>query len=134
MPLATLLRRSLYKDSVALMRIAQRLLERHGVTRATLVMGTPANLEILAQAGLAGPGTSEAKPGDLVIVIEADGDETLALAQADAHVALEGNPASADSGTARERPPRSVTSPPRASPMPTSCRSPFPASTPRPRR
>ena len=108
MPLATLLRRSLYKDSVALMRIAQRLLERPGVTRATLVMGTPANLEILAQAGLAGPGTSEAKPGDLVIVIEADGDETLALAQADAHVALEGNPASADSGTARERPPRSV--------------------------
>lgn len=108
MPLATLLRRSLYKDSVALMRIAQQLLARPGVARATLVMGTPANLEILAQAGLAGPGTREAKPGDLVIVIEADSEKTLALAQAEAHAALEGNPATAGPGTARERAPRSV--------------------------
>jgi len=107
-PLATLLRRSLYKDSVALMRIAQQLLARPGVTRATLVMGTPANLEILAQAGLAGPEAREAKPGDLVIVIEADCAEALALTQAAAHAALEGNPAAAGAGNARERAPRSL--------------------------
>ncbi len=108
MPLATLIRRNLYKDSVALMRIAQQALERPGVTRATLVMGTPANLEILAQAGLAGPGTRDARPGDLVIVIEAQSDEALALAQAGADEALEGGSVAAGAQGLLDRAPRSL--------------------------
>jgi succinyl-CoA synthetase alpha subunit len=71
-------------------------------------MGTPANLEILAQAGLAGPGTRDARPGDLVIVIEAESEDALAPAQAEANEALEGRPAAAHSGGPRERPPRSL--------------------------
>jgi len=63
---------NLYKDSLALMQIAQKLLAFPGVRRATLVMGTPANKEILAEAKLLAEPVAAAGPGDLILVIDAD--------------------------------------------------------------
>lgn len=70
MPISTKLKPNLYKDSVALMRIAEKLLQDAAVTRATLVMGTPANKEILDEAGLLNAEAGKANPSDLIIVIE----------------------------------------------------------------
>lgn len=61
---------NLYKDSVALMRIAEKLLADPAITRATLVMATPANKEILKEAGLLNAAAEAGAPSDLLIVIE----------------------------------------------------------------
>ena len=68
---ATRIKPNLYKDSVALMRIAEKLLADAAILRATLVMGTPANKDILLEAGLLGAEAAAAAPSDLVVVVEA---------------------------------------------------------------
>ena len=58
MPILTRIKPSEYHDSITLMLVAKALLELPGVEDAAVVMGTPANREIIAAAGLltdAGP-------------------------------------------------------------------------------
>ena len=52
MALLTLVRPSFYQDSVALLALARELRARPDVAEAAALMGTPANRELLAQAGL----------------------------------------------------------------------------------
>ncbi|NGN70484.1 transcriptional regulator, partial [Streptomyces sp. A7024] len=66
-------RRDTYADSVALMRAARALSELPGVAAASLVMGTPANLALLAGAGLLTGEGRAARPGDLVVAVRGDG-------------------------------------------------------------
>jgi FdrA protein len=92
-----------YADSVRLMAVARVLRGREGVRACELAMGTPANLEALAQLGVA----ASASPGDLVIAVDAEGqaaDEALA----DAERALSAPPADADGGPAAQGRPRSL--------------------------
>jgi FdrA protein len=62
---------NLYKDSVALMRVAQRLLAMTDVVNATLQMGNPANKEILQEAGLLVDALKDAGPSDIMVVVQA---------------------------------------------------------------
>jgi FdrA protein len=62
---------NLYKDSVALMRVAQRLLAMPDVVNATLQMGNPANKEILQEAGLLTKDIQDAGPSDIMVVVQA---------------------------------------------------------------
>ncbi len=71
-----------YKDSVALMRIAQRLLALPEVVTATLQLGNPANKEILLEAGLLTPAVKDAGPSDIMVVVQA---RTLAACEAAVH-------------------------------------------------
>ncbi len=64
-------RRSFYLDSVALMRLSQVLAGMDGVEEAALMMGTPANQRIMADAGLLAADGEGAGGGDLVIAIRA---------------------------------------------------------------
>jgi len=107
-PTAAVVKSNLYKDSVALMRIAQTVLGREGVRRATLLMGTPANKEILAQAGMRSAEIEDARPGDLMIVVEADTLEILDAASDECARLLEGERTAPGSGKAREVPLRSL--------------------------
>ncbi|MBI4610146.1 MAG: acyl-CoA synthetase FdrA [Candidatus Rokubacteria bacterium] len=66
--------RSYYQDSMILMRIAESLRALPGVREAAVLMGTPANHELLAAAGLATPETKAATPGDLVLAVAASTD------------------------------------------------------------
>ncbi len=69
-----------YADSVRLMGIARAVRDRPDVRRCELGMGTPANLEFMADLGA----VAQATPGDVVIAVEADGDvagRALALAE-----------------------------------------------------
>jgi len=79
MPVRAVVRRSYYRDSMVLMRVAEALRAWPGVREAAALMGTPANHELLAAAGLAADETKDAAPGDLVIAVSA---ETAAAADA----------------------------------------------------
>jgi FdrA protein len=63
--------RGRYLDSVALMRIARRVSELPGVEAAALMIGTPSNKALLAQAALLSPEGEAAEPNDLVIAVRA---------------------------------------------------------------
>lgn len=64
-------RSGFYMDSVALMRFSRTVVELDGVQDAALMMGTPANRDILENAGLLSPEGAAAEPGDLVIAVRA---------------------------------------------------------------
>jgi FdrA protein len=60
-----------YLDSVALMRLSRQVQGHDGVVDAGLMIGTPANLQILKDAGLLTSDGERAGPGDLVIGVKA---------------------------------------------------------------
>jgi len=64
--------RNAYRDSVELMRIASEIEQLAGIARAGLVMATPANLAILAEAGLAEGLDTTVGPNDMVVALRAD--------------------------------------------------------------
>jgi succinyl-CoA synthetase alpha subunit len=98
MPTSVSIRKNLYKDSVALMRIAQAALAGPGVTLATLLMATPGNLQILRSAGLFRPELEEAHPGDVMICVDAESTESLEAAVAGITELLEGERPAASGG------------------------------------
>jgi FdrA protein len=108
-PISTSIRANLYKDSVALMRIAQVVLAQPGVRQATLMMGTPANKAILAQAGLQSAQSESARPGDLMIVVDAETAEQVTAANAQFAELLEGNrDVAGDAASTAQMTPRSI--------------------------
>jgi FdrA protein len=66
--------RNAYRDSVELMRIASEIERLPGVIRAGLVMCTPANLVIVAEAGLGKGLDPAAGPNDMVVALAANDD------------------------------------------------------------
>lgn len=85
MPIATRILPSAYYDSVTLMLVAKELLAMPGVQDAAVVMGTPANLALMRDAGLLTVQVQAATPNDLVVAVLAAGDNeaTAALAAVD---------------------------------------------------
>ncbi len=75
--IVTRVRKGFFLDSVALMRISQTVAGLPGIEEAALMMGTPANKEIMAAAGLLDAQGEAATGGDLVFGIRAE-DEALA--------------------------------------------------------
>jgi len=106
-PAHTRIKPNLYKDSVALMRIAEKLLQDPAIRRATLVMGTPANKEILEEAGLLAEKAAAVGPSDLIVVVESDSEDAMqaAFAAIDAALTAVAKP----SGEARVIPAHSIT-------------------------
>jgi len=62
-------RRATYLDSIVLMRISRQIAALPGVEEAGLIIGTPANKEILRDANILGPHGSAADAGDLIIAL-----------------------------------------------------------------
>ncbi len=67
-------RPSFYRDSVALLEVARELRALPGVRDAAALMGTPANHELLAAAGLATSEVQTAGPADLVVAVAAESE------------------------------------------------------------
>ena len=106
MPILTRIKPNLYKDSVALMRIAEKLLQDPTIGRATLVMATPANKEILAEAGLLNEAAAAANPSDLIVVVEGDDGAVLEGAFGTVEAALTAK--AKQSGPTQDIAPRSI--------------------------
>lgn len=64
-------RKGFYLDSVALMRYSRTIAGLDGIEEAALMMGTPANRQIMTDAGLLDEAGKAAEGGDLVIGIRA---------------------------------------------------------------
>ena len=82
-------RKGFYLDSVALMRLSRTLADMDGVEEAALMMGTPANMAIMADARLLENSDLEAEGGDLVIGVRAHGAEAAHAALAEANAMLD---------------------------------------------
>ncbi|HEY9292727.1 MAG TPA: acyl-CoA synthetase FdrA [Microlunatus sp.] len=66
-----------YSDSVSLMLLSKKLTDLDGVDQVSVMMGSPANREILAATGFDGPELEQAGPGDLVVGVIAQTDEAV---------------------------------------------------------
>ena len=64
-------RRGFYLDSVALMRVARTVAEMQGIEEAALMMGSPANRDLMRDAGILSDDGEGAEPNDLVIAVRA---------------------------------------------------------------
>ena len=64
-------RRATYLDSIVLMRISRQIAALPGVEEAGLIIGTPANKEILRDAGILGPESATAETSDLILALRA---------------------------------------------------------------
>jgi len=87
-PVFNLLRQSFYQDSVTLMRLTRDLESLPGVERASAMMGTPHNRELLREAGLLTAEGERAAATDLIIAVIADERQNAERAQAAAEAAL----------------------------------------------
>lgn len=76
------IRAGVYYDSAVLMQLQRGLLGLAGVQDSGVVMGTPANLELLEQSGLLVEAARKAVPNDLVIVVRAVNESAAADALA----------------------------------------------------
>ena len=70
----TEVRKGFYLDSVALMRLSRSIADRPGVAEAGLMMGTPANRQILADAGLLTEAAPATQGNDLIVSVRADSE------------------------------------------------------------
>ncbi len=97
-------RRGFYMDSAALMRLAQTLGTRQGIVRAALMIGSPSNKRLMADAGLLAEAGGAAGANDLIIALRAQDAATgeAALAEADALLDRP-NASGQDSGRYRPR-------------------------------
>jgi FdrA protein len=99
---------NLYKDSVALMRVAQAMLAMDGVVNATLQMGNPANKEILTEAGLLTAQVVNAGPSDVMVVVQATSVQACDAAIDVAKSQLAGTAKAAGGSAQEEIAPRTV--------------------------
>ncbi|MDE2285254.1 MAG: acyl-CoA synthetase FdrA [Hyphomicrobiales bacterium] len=108
MPIKAFVKTNIYKDSVALMRTAQLVVAQTGVRRATLLMGTSGNKNLLSQAGLLVSATQNAQPNDIMVVIEADSEDAAEAAISQVHALIEGEEPRKAGGATTDAPPRSI--------------------------
>lgn len=96
-------RRGFYLDSVALMRFSRAIATMNGVEEAALMMASPSNRQIMADAGLLDATSNDAEGGDLIIGIRAVTADAAEAARSEAHLLLD-TPTSSGGGTEAWRP------------------------------
>ena len=84
-------RKNAYFDSVTLMSLGSKVKKLEGVSQAVVVMATEMNREILMNVGLGNEETENAGPNDLVLAVEAEGEEALLAAFGEIEEKLSGN-------------------------------------------
>src|SRR5215831_11068324 len=80
--IANEVRGATYFDSIVLMRISRQVAAMAGVEEAGLMLGTPANKDILRDAGILGPDGEAAEAGDLILALRAKDTAAAATAMA----------------------------------------------------
>lgn len=107
MPTLTRVIANTYRDSVALMQLSARLAATKGVEQVSVVMATPANLDLLREAGLLRQAV-DARASDMLALVQAS---SIALANQvldQVERALQAAPSSGPQGSVEQTPPRSI--------------------------
>ena len=99
---------NLYRDSVSLMQLSAALGKLAGVEQASAIMATPANLELLREAGLLASIEGKPSPNDLLIALRGKSAAALEAALAAAQAALDKAPATPAAGGPGRLQPRSL--------------------------
>ncbi len=100
--LSTVIKPNTYQDSVSLMLLSKQLTDLAGVSKVSVMMGTPANKDILRATGFDSPDLDAAEPGDMILGIDADDDIDVAGIVSAADDAL-ANQASKSAGSSLRR-------------------------------
>ncbi len=105
MPATITIVRNLYRDSVSLMQLSAALERLPGVEQASVGMATPANIELMRDAGLL-TGSIDAGSGDILIALKAASAAALATGREQAEKLLkeEAKPATGADGPAARLP------------------------------
>jgi FdrA protein len=98
---------NLYRDSVSLMQLSAALAKMPGVEQASAIMATPANLDLLREAGLMN-GELAASPNDLLVAVRGKSAAPLQAALAAAVAALDKPPERVAGGGPAQQLPRSL--------------------------
>ena len=93
------IRKGFYLDSVALMRMSRNIVSMDGIEEAAMMMGSPANRQIMTDAGLISEGGISAEGGDLIIGIRATSTEAAEAALSEAIALLDQPTASGAKGS-----------------------------------
>lgn len=101
MVLINAVHKDLYADSVALMRVAALLAEAPGIDTVSLVMGTPANKDVLTSSALLAEEGEAAGPNDLLVAVRGERAATQEALTRAAHSLRAAEPAQ-DTGTGPE--------------------------------
>ncbi len=99
---------NLYRDSVSLMQLSATLARLPGVEQASAIMATPANLELLREAGLLNADELAASPNDLLLALRGKTAAALESALAAAVAALDKPAGTASGGGPARAPLRSL--------------------------
>jgi FdrA protein len=113
MVVRALIKPSAYFDSVTLMLVQRDVRALSGVADAGVVMGTPANKDLLRDAGLMTVDIDTARPDDLILSVRADTEDAAAQALARAEEQLVRRPQAAAGSAYR---PKTIASAVRALP------------------
>ena len=70
--LYTVIKKNSYQDSINLMLLTKQLSAMDGVAQVSIMMGTPANLDIMNASGMYTDDLSEAAPSDICIVVDSE--------------------------------------------------------------
>ena len=74
--LQTIIKKNSYQDSVVLMLLTSKLNQLPAVERVSIMMGTPANKDILVSGGFDTPEMSEATANDMLVMLEVQTEES----------------------------------------------------------
>ncbi|MEQ6353209.1 acyl-CoA synthetase FdrA [Lysinibacillus sp. M3] len=88
--LYTIIKENTYKDSIVLMLLSNKLSAIDGVNKVSIMMGTPANKDIFKSSGLGTDELENAKPNDIVIVVDTDQEEKVDEVKEEVEIALKG--------------------------------------------
>jgi FdrA protein len=72
MPSGFVIRKNQYYDSVFLMSVNARILKVEGIQQTAVLMGSPANKQLLVDIGVQDPDIEAAQPNDLIVAVIAD--------------------------------------------------------------
>ena len=75
--LYSVIKKNSYQDSINLMLLTKQLSDMEGLKKVTVMMGTPANMDIMKNAGLYTPELETATPSDICIVVDSDTSEVV---------------------------------------------------------
>ena len=77
MVIKTYIKSNTYQDSVALMRLSDLAAKKDGVSRVSVMMGTPLNKTMLTDIGMYVAELDAAQPSDLMVVVEAEKEDVV---------------------------------------------------------
>ncbi|MGH6923601.1 MAG: acyl-CoA synthetase FdrA [Propylenella sp.] len=95
--------RNFYRDSVSLMQLSSRLAKLPGMSQASAIMASEANLALLREARLL-DGSVDAGPNDLLIALQGKSEDALRSAMAEAEAAFAQKPAASGGAVRRQAP------------------------------